>query len=79
MSAYLPPQHGAWAFLGLPLALGLTQATWTPWLLVLAVAWIAAFPLSYAALALVRSRGRHGCASDSAGRSRCGCWWCCRA
>jgi len=56
VSAYLPPQHGAWAFLGLPLALGLTQATWTPWLLVLAVAWIAAFPLSYAALALVRSR-----------------------
>ncbi|MDO8732590.1 MAG: YwiC-like family protein [Actinomycetota bacterium] len=56
MSSYLPPQHGAWAFLGLPLALGLVVAPWTPVLLVLAVAWIAVYPMSYAALGMVRSK-----------------------
>ncbi len=56
MSAYLPPQHGAWAFLGLPLVLGAIVAPGTPLLLVLAVAWVAADPLSYAALGLVRAR-----------------------
>ena len=56
MSAYLPPQHGAWAFLGLPLVLGTIVAPGTPLLLVLAVAWVAAYPLSYAALGLVRAR-----------------------
>jgi hypothetical protein len=56
MSAYLPPQHGAWAFLGLPLVLGAFVAPMTPLLLVLAVAWVAAYPLSYAAFGLVRAR-----------------------
>ncbi|MGZ4618674.1 MAG: YwiC-like family protein [Frankiaceae bacterium] len=55
-SAYLPPQHGAWAFLGLPLVLGALVAPGTPLLLVLAVAWVGAYPLSYAALGLVRAR-----------------------
>jgi hypothetical protein len=56
MATYLPPQHGAWAFLGLPLVLGALVAPGTPLLLVLAVGWVAAYPLSYAALGLVRSR-----------------------
>jgi hypothetical protein len=56
MSTYLPPQHGAWAFLALPLVLGATVAAWTPLFVVLAVAWVAAYPLSYAALGLARAR-----------------------
>jgi hypothetical protein len=56
MSRYVPPQHGAWAFLGLPLALGVVVAPWTPLVLPLAVAWVAAYPWSYAALGLVRAR-----------------------
>jgi len=56
MSAYLPAQHGAWAFLGLPLVLGAIVAPATPLLLALIVAWVAAYPLSYAAFGLVRSR-----------------------
>ncbi len=56
MSTYLPPQHGAWAFLALPLVLGFIVTPWTPLLLVLAMAWIAAYPLSYAAFGLVRAK-----------------------
>lgn len=56
MSAYLPPQHGAWAFLGLPLVLGAVVAPWTPFFLVLALAWVAAYPWSYAALGLIRAK-----------------------
>lgn len=56
MSSYLPPQHGAWAFLGLPLVLGAVLTPWTPLLLVLAVAWVAAYPWSYAAFGLVRAK-----------------------
>lgn len=52
----VPPQHGAWAFLGLPLIVGIAFAPWTPVLLVLAVAWIAAYPWSYFVLAMVRQR-----------------------
>jgi hypothetical protein len=56
MSSYVPPQHGAWAFLALPLVLGATVTPWTPLLLVLALAWVAAYPWSYAALGLARAR-----------------------
>lgn len=56
MSTYLPPQHGAWAFLGLPLVLGAAVSSWTPLLLLLALAWVAAYPLSYTALGLVRAK-----------------------
>jgi hypothetical protein len=56
MSTYLPPQHGAWAFLGLPLVLGAVTAPASWLLLPLAVAWVAVYPLSYAALGLVRAR-----------------------
>lgn len=55
-----PPQHGAWAFLGLPLVVGICTAAWTPVLLLLAVAWIAAYPWSYFVLAIVKERSaRH--------------------
>ncbi|CAB4891374.1 MAG: hypothetical protein F2806_02000 [Actinobacteria bacterium] len=54
--AFVPPQHGAWAFLALPLVLGASVATWTPPLLPLAVAWVAAYPMSYAAFGLVRAK-----------------------
>lgn len=53
---FVPPQHGAWAFLGLPLVLGALLAPPTWLLLPLAVAWVGAYPLSYAALGLVRGR-----------------------
>lgn len=53
---FVPPQHGAWAFLGLPLALGLTVTPWTPLVAVLVVAWVAAYPMSYAAFGLMRGK-----------------------
>lgn len=42
-----PPQHGAWAFLIVPLILGafLGAATWLG--LVFAIAWVASYPVSY--------------------------------
>ena len=44
----VPDQHGAWAFLVTPLLLGMTVSGWS-WLLVpLPVAWVAAYPLSWA-------------------------------
>jgi hypothetical protein len=52
---YLPPQHGAWAFLGLPLIMGGLVAPATPLLALLAMAWIGAYPLSYAVLGMIRS------------------------
>lgn len=58
--AVVPPQHGAWAFLGLPLVVGIVVAPWTPVLLVLAIAWIAAYPCSYFLLAVIKERSaRH--------------------
>jgi hypothetical protein len=53
---FIPPQHGAWAFLVLPLAFGITLTTWTPLLLLLAVSWVAAYPMSYAAFGLMRGK-----------------------
>lgn len=52
--SYFPPQHGAWAFIGLPIALGFVLAPWTPLLLLTAVSAIAAFPLSYFVMAIMR-------------------------
>jgi hypothetical protein len=45
----VPGQHGAWAFLALPLALAMTRTGWFPLLPAAALAWIAAYPLSWAA------------------------------
>jgi hypothetical protein len=56
----VPPQHGAWAFLALPVAVAVTVSPWTPLLLLLATAWVCAYPASYFVLALVRDRtSRH--------------------
>jgi YwiC-like protein len=52
----IPPQHGAWAFLALPLALALTVAPPTWWTAVLAVAWFAAYPASYAGGRMLHDR-----------------------
>jgi hypothetical protein len=53
---YLPPQHGAWAFLALPLVLAWSVSPVSAWSAVLALAWGAAYPLSYALLGLARPR-----------------------
>ena len=56
----VPPQHGAWAFLGLPLVVGIAVARPTWSLAVLSVAWICAYPWSYFALAVMKEqRSRH--------------------
>lgn len=52
----LPPQHGAWAFLALPVVLACTVSTPTWWTAVLTVAWFAAYPASYAGARLLRDR-----------------------
>ncbi len=51
-----PPQHGAWAFLGLPLVLGalVSPASWTTLLLTWAA--FTLYPASYFALSLGRAR-----------------------
>lgn len=58
MSALIPPQHGAWAFLALPLALGAAAAPADPVQVLLAVTWVVAYPWSYAALGVSRPRVR---------------------
>ena len=52
----MPPQHGAWAFVGLPLVLGAlaTPASWTTLLLTWAA--FTCYPASYFALSLARAR-----------------------
>lgn len=56
----MPPQHGAWAFLALPVIVAVTVSPWTPLLLLVAAAWVCAYPASYFVLALVRDRtSRH--------------------
>jgi hypothetical protein len=56
----VPPQHGAWAFLALPIAVAIPVSPWSPIVLLLAVTWIAAYPASYFLLATVRDRAsRH--------------------
>lgn len=52
----LPPQHGAWAFLALPVVLACTVAAPTGWTALLAVAWFAAYPASYAGARLLHDR-----------------------
>ena len=52
----LPHQHGAWAFLALPVALAATQSEWTPVLLLLVPAWVVAYPLSWAVTEVLSAR-----------------------
>ncbi len=56
VSAWLPPQHGAWAFLTVPVLLGLSVASPTPLHIVFTLAWVAAYPLSYFGTAYLRAR-----------------------
>lgn len=56
LKQYVPPQHGAWAFLGLPVLLALTVAPFVWPVAVLAAAWVVAYPFSYALLGMVRVR-----------------------
>jgi hypothetical protein len=44
----VPRQHGAWGFLALPVALALTRTGIFPLLVPATVAWVAAYPLSWA-------------------------------
>lgn len=52
----VPPQHGAWGFLGLPLLLGIAAAGWSPWLVPLGLAWVAAYPCGWALTGLLTAR-----------------------
>lgn len=52
--SWFPPQHGAWAFIGLPVALGLLVSTWTPLLAAAGIAAVAAFPFSHFVTAVIR-------------------------
>jgi hypothetical protein len=52
----LPPQHGAWAFLALPIVLACTVAPPTWWTALLVLAWFAAYPASYAGARLLHDR-----------------------
>jgi len=44
----VPEQHGAWVFLALPVALAVAGAGWFPLLPLTLLAWVAAYPLSWA-------------------------------
>lgn len=50
----MPPQHGAWAFVGLPILLGLAAAPWTPWLIPAGVGWVLGYPVSFFSIAVLR-------------------------
>lgn len=50
----MPPQHGAWAFLGLPIVLGLTVAGISTTGLLLSVGFVVAYPASYFTIAYLR-------------------------
>ncbi|MFN8125333.1 MAG: YwiC-like family protein [Candidatus Nanopelagicales bacterium] len=66
----VPPQHGAWAFLALPLVLGLVLAgpTWLGGLF--AVVWVLAYPASYYLGRALAVRLRRGSWSRIAKRER---------
>jgi len=52
----VPDQHGAWAFLALPVALAVTRTGWFALLPAVALAWVAAYPLSWAATGRLTAR-----------------------
>ena len=60
VTAYIPPQHGAWAFLVVPLLVGFTIAPFR-WVAVLfATAWIVAYPVGYFGGRALATRLRRG-------------------
>jgi hypothetical protein len=52
----VPPQHGAWGFLGLPLVLSVAICGWSLDLVLLGLAWVAAYPASWAICGLLTAR-----------------------
>ena len=52
----VPDQHGAWAFLALPVALAVTHTGWFVLLVPTLLAWVAAYPLSWAATGRLTAR-----------------------
>lgn len=52
----VPPQHGAWGFLVLPLVLGAAVGGWSVDLVLLGLAWVAAYPASWAVSGLLTAR-----------------------
>ena len=44
----VPDQHGAWGFLALPVALGIVASGWSWTLVPLMIAWVAAYPFTWA-------------------------------
>lgn len=50
----VPPQHGAWAFLGLPIALGWEVVDLSPLVVLLGVGFVVAYPASYFLIATLR-------------------------
>lgn len=66
----IPPQHGAWAFLAVPLILGLaiSGVTWPG--VVFAVTWVLAYPASYYLGRALAVRARRGGWSRIARRER---------
>lgn len=66
----VPPQHGAWAFLLVPLILAAFLGAATPVGLLFAVAWVLAYPVSYSGSRAVMTRLRRGEWSRIAVRER---------
>ncbi|MEZ5184381.1 MAG: YwiC-like family protein [Candidatus Nanopelagicales bacterium] len=56
----IPGQHGAWAFLGVPLLLGFAVVGWSAPAALFALAWVLAFPASYYLGRAVVIRWRRG-------------------
>ena len=52
----VPHQHGAWAFLALPVVLAAPHLAWHPALAALVVAWVAAYPFSWAVTGILTAR-----------------------
>lgn len=66
----IPPQHGAWAYLAIPLVLGLWLVGWS-WLGGLfAVTWVIAYPASYYLARAAVTRWRRGSWTRIARRER---------
>ncbi|MCB0916157.1 MAG: YwiC-like family protein [Actinobacteria bacterium] len=59
-SAYIPPQHGAWAFLVVPLVVGFMTVPFSRVALLFAVAWIVAYPVGYFGGRALATRIRRG-------------------
>jgi hypothetical protein len=56
----VPPQHGAWAFLVVPLLVGFTVAPFRPVAVLFSAAWIVAYPVGYFGGRALAARLRRG-------------------